>query len=64
MTRRLAAVRTKTGGTWKIVGVGGVVTPKDFKEYREAGADVVMTATGAMWNPYLAKEIKDAYPDA
>ena len=44
--------------------VGGVMTPKDFKEYRDAGADVVMTATGAMWNPYLAKEIKEAYPDA
>ena len=64
MTRRLKAARAKTGGTWKIVGVGGVVVPKDFKEYREAGADVVMSATGAMWNPYLAKEIKAAYPDA
>src|SRR3989338_9119498 len=64
MTRRLKAAREKTGGTWKIVGVGGVVTPQDFKEYREAGADVVMSATGAMWNPYLAKEIKEAYPDA
>ena len=30
----------------------------------DAGADVVMTATGAMWNGYLAKEIKEAYPDA
>ena len=30
----------------------------------DAGADVVMTATGAMWNPYLAKEIKAQYPDA
>ncbi|MEK7156914.1 MAG: hypothetical protein AAB790_03885 [Patescibacteria group bacterium] len=64
MTRRLAAIREKTGGTWKIVGVGGVTVPQDFKEYREAGADVVMSATGAMWNPYLAKEIKAAYPDA
>ena len=30
----------------------------------DAGADVVMSATGAMWNPYLAKEIKEAYPNA
>lgn len=64
MTRRLKAIREKQGGSWKIIGVGGVVTPKDFKEYRDAGADVVMSATGAMWNPYLAKEIKEAYPDA
>lgn len=64
MTRRLKAVREKQGATWKIVGVGGVTVPSDFKEYRDAGADVVMSATGAMWNPYLAKEIKEAYPDA
>ena len=38
--------------------------PADFKEYRDAGADIVMTATGAMWNGYLAQEIKAAYPDA
>jgi len=64
MVRRLKAIRDKKGMTWKIVGCGGVVTPQDFKEYRDAGADVVMSATGAMWNPYLAKEIKEAYPDA
>jgi dihydroorotate dehydrogenase (NAD+) catalytic subunit len=64
MTRRLKSIREKQGGDWKIIGVGGVMAPEDFKEYREAGADVVMSATGAMWNPYLAKEIKEAYPDA
>jgi dihydroorotate dehydrogenase len=41
------------------VGVGGVTVPEDFEEYRAAGADIVMSATGAMWNPYLAKEIKE-----
>ena len=35
-----------------------VMTPKDFMEYRNAGADVVQSATGAMWNPELAQEIK------
>jgi dihydroorotate dehydrogenase (NAD+) catalytic subunit len=64
MTRRLSELRRESGATFSIVGVGGVMTPKDFKEYREAGADVVMTATGAMWNPYLARDIKEAYPDA
>ncbi|PIR83933.1 diguanylate cyclase [Candidatus Kaiserbacteria bacterium CG10_big_fil_rev_8_21_14_0_10_51_14] len=62
--RRLRAIKEKRGFTFSIEGVGGVITPKDFKEYRDAGADVVMSATGAMWNPYLAKEIKEAYPNA
>jgi len=49
---------------YEIIGCGGVTVPADFKEYRDAGANVVMSATGAMWNPYLAKEIREAYPDA
>lgn len=64
MTRRLKALREEFGMNFAIVSSGGVTVPQDFKEYRDAGADVVMTATGAMWNPYLAKEIKEAYPDA
>ncbi len=62
--KRLAEIRKRKKMDWKIIGVGGVTVPKDFKDYRDAGADVVMSATGAMWNPYLAKEIKEAYPDA
>lgn len=62
-TEKLAKLRQRQGGSWKIVGVGGVTVPKDFREYRDAGADIVMTATGAMWNPYLAREIKETYPD-
>lgn len=62
--RRLAAIRAKRDFKFSIEGVGGVLTPKDYKEYRDAGADSVMSATGAMWNPYLAKEIKEAYPNA
>ncbi len=64
MTRRLKALREEFGMKYAILGSGGVTISKDFKEYRDAGADVVMTATGAMWNPYLAKEIKEAYPNA
>jgi len=30
----------------------------DYQDYHHAGADVVMSATEAMWNPYLAREIK------
>jgi dihydroorotate dehydrogenase len=64
MVKRLNDARTKLGASFSIVGVGGVTVPMDFKEYREAGADLVMSATGAMWNPLLAQEIKAAYPGA
>jgi dihydroorotate dehydrogenase len=64
MTKRLKEAQMGIGAKLAIVGVGGVCVPEDFKKYRDAGADVVMTATGAMWNPHLAKEIKQAYPDA
>src|SRR3989344_45845 len=60
--RRTDAIRKRRGLSFAIMGTGGVITPQDFKEYRDAGADVVMSATGAMWSPYLAKEIKEAYP--
>lgn len=58
MTKRLAKIRGEKGYKYEVVGVGGVLTAADFQEYRQAGADVVMSATGAMWNPNLALEIK------
>ncbi len=64
MTQRLAGLRKELGMSYGIIGCGGVTIPSDFKEYRDAGADVVMSATGAMWNGYLAKEIREQYPDA
>jgi dihydroorotate dehydrogenase (NAD+) catalytic subunit len=60
MTKRLHNLRKKFHQTFAIIGVGGVTTPEDYREYKEAGADAVMSATGAMWNPYLAQEIKQA----
>lgn len=58
MAQSLKAIREDLGLDFAIIGVGGVLTPADYMEYREAGADAVMSATGAMWNPYLAQEIK------
>lgn len=58
MVKKLKKAREEVEGNFKIVGVGGVMTADDFFEYRSAGTDVVMSATGAMWNPYLAREIK------
>jgi len=57
MVRRLGALREKYGHRFKIMGVGGVVVPEDFGMYMSNGADYVMSATGAMWNPYLARDI-------
>lgn len=59
MVGKLKKLREELGYNFQIIGVGGVTTPLDFFEYRKAGADIVMSATGAMWNPYLAQEIKE-----
>lgn len=58
MTRRLARVRDDTGLDFAVVGVGGVAEAADFGAYRAAGADAVMSATGAMWNPQLARAVR------
>ena len=58
MIQRLKKLREDFRYKFEIIGVGGVTTVEDFFEYRKAGADVVMSATGAMWNPYLAEEVK------
>ena len=59
MVKRLKKLREELGYKYTIIGVGGVTTADDFFEYRDAGADVVMSATGTMWNPYLARDIKE-----
>lgn len=58
MVGRLDQLRQDNGYGYSILGIGGVTTPQDYFEYRSVGADAVMSATGAMWNPYLAQEIK------
>ena len=63
MTERLAKLREELGMKFSIIGVGGVSSADDFKKYRDAGADAVMSATGAMWNPMLAQEIKEKLAD-
>ena len=59
MTSRLAGLREELELNFEIVGVGGVGSAAAFDEYRRAGADAVMSATAAMWNPRLAAEIKE-----
>lgn len=57
MTRRLARIRALRDADFAIVGTGGVASAADYLAYREAGADAVMSATGAMWRPHLAREV-------
>ena len=59
MVRRLAAIRERLGLDFQINGVGGVVSPADYAAYKAAGADSVMSATGAMWDAELAHKIKE-----
>lgn len=60
MTRSLRDFREEFGFSYKIVSMGGVLNAKDFHEYISSGADIVMSVTGAMWNPDLAAEIKQS----
>ena len=58
MVGRMNKIRKELSLDFKIIGTGGVTTPADYQEYIAAGADAVMSATGAMWNPDLANQIK------
>lgn len=58
MVHKLAKIRDKLSANYAIIGVGGVSSKTHYEQYRKAGADAVMSATGAMWNPDLAFEIK------
>ncbi|MCI0542380.1 hypothetical protein L0Y69_01310 [bacterium] len=61
MVKRLKKLHEEFDYDFLIFGGGGVMNVDDYQEYRTAGADVVMSATGAMWNPYLAREVKEKY---
>jgi hypothetical protein len=66
MVSRLARLREVPGGDYSIFGVGGVRSPHDYLSLRDAGADVVMSATGAMFEPGLGsrvREVRDSCPD-
>lgn len=58
MVERINKIRKEQGLNLEIIGVGGVMNTDDFKEYRAKGADLVQSATAAMWNDNLANEVK------
>lgn len=57
MVSKLNLIRNKKNYKFEIIGIGGVMNPSDYFQYRRAGADAVQSVTAAMWNPYLAYEI-------
>lgn len=57
--KRLKNIRDSKNFKFTISGTGGVMNVEDYIEYKKAGADCVMSATGAMWNPHLAQEVKN-----
>jgi dihydroorotate dehydrogenase len=61
MTEKLKHMREIHKMNFAIIAGGGVSKPEHDTDYRNAGADCVMSATGAMWNPMLAQEIKAQY---
>jgi len=60
MVQRLSELKDKLKLNFTIIGVGGLMNPTDYKTYINKGADAALSATGCMWNPYLAQEIKDS----
>lgn len=59
MAERIMEYKKRKG--WKdfvVVGVGGVTTPSDYQRYMNLDVNAVQSATGAMWNPRLALEIR------
>lgn len=56
--KKLKEIKDKNNYSYSITGVGGVLNSNDYQDYKLAGADCVMSATGAIWNPYLSQDIK------
>ncbi|HEY5713941.1 MAG TPA: dihydroorotate dehydrogenase [Candidatus Gracilibacteria bacterium] len=54
----MVRIRKEEGLDFTFIGVGGIMDAEDALKRLDAGADVVMSATAAMWNPYLAVEIQ------
>lgn len=45
-----------------LIGVGGITLPDHFTLFLDAGADIAMSATGMMWDPYLAARYHQTQP--
>jgi dihydroorotate dehydrogenase len=57
MVEKLNKLRDRLQQNFEIIGVGGVMNSDDYLRYREKGADLVQSATGAMWSPHLGHDV-------
>jgi len=58
-TVQLNTIRKNTDDDFVIIGVGGMMKFDHLHERLNSGADIVMSATAAMWDPYLAAKFKE-----
>ncbi|MDR9827217.1 hypothetical protein RCJ22_16565 [Vibrio sp. FNV 38] len=56
VTQNLIDLRTKWKDDFIICSVGGMMNAEDLHRRLDMGADLVMSATAAMWDPYLAQK--------
>lgn len=61
MAERIMNIKNKNGwNDFVVIGCGGVTTVDDCFMYKKIGVNAVMSATGAMWKPELAIEIRES----
>lgn len=57
---KLVRIKKELNADFTICGVGGIMTAEDFAERLNAGADIAMSATAIMWDPYLAQRYHES----
>ncbi|MGA8165181.1 MAG: hypothetical protein WB791_09190 [Waddliaceae bacterium] len=53
-TRQSRKIIDKEKLDMQLLATGGITLPHHFQTFLQAGADIAMTTTGMMWDPYLA----------
>jgi dihydroorotate dehydrogenase len=57
--RNATAINAKEKLDLTLLATGGITLPEHFDIFFNAGADIAMSATGTMWDPYLALRYYD-----
>jgi dihydroorotate dehydrogenase (NAD+) catalytic subunit len=52
--KKMAQINREQKLNLAILGMGGITSAEHFNEFFDLGADIALSATGLMWNPYLA----------
>jgi dihydroorotate dehydrogenase (NAD+) catalytic subunit len=53
-TEHAQRINTKEKLGLTLISCGGITLPEHFDQFLQAGADIATSATGMMWDPYLA----------